>query len=237
MKNKIWCFWTGNSAMSPARSNSLQTLKNSSQCEVVLVDKSNIHDFVKKDFPLHKAYSLLSDTHKADYLRSYFMLHYGGGYSDIKPFSFNWLPYFDLLNNESIDLIGRAEIAPDHIGSNDPECKNNYYKLVSVTNFILRKNCDISNEWLSQIHRILDEKFEKLKHSPGTYHPRAVCRMQDPLGVFQPNQNMIYQHDSKDYPLRWAEICGEIFHSIQNKHTIKIFAGMPLQIFSPHQYR
>ncbi len=74
----IFTFWTGDNVMSESRARCFNLLESSTQCRVILVTKDNLSKYVKN---LHPAYQYLSETHKADYLRTYFMNHYGGGYS------------------------------------------------------------------------------------------------------------------------------------------------------------
>uniref|UniRef100_A0A6C0I4I0 Uncharacterized protein n=1 Tax=viral metagenome TaxID=1070528 RepID=A0A6C0I4I0_9ZZZZ len=82
--NIIYCFWTGDNKMSNARIECLNNLRTVSECNVLLITKDNLSNYILNDVPLHPSFNYLSETHKADYLRTYFMNFYGGGYSDIK---------------------------------------------------------------------------------------------------------------------------------------------------------
>lgn len=82
--------------MSQTRKNCLIALKERSQCEVVLVTPDNLNDYILPDHPLHESYKYLSFTHKADYLRTYFM-HFHGGYCDIKDPGADWNNTFNPL--------------------------------------------------------------------------------------------------------------------------------------------
>jgi hypothetical protein len=84
VSNNIYCFWTGDNEMSQNRLDGLHNLQTVSECEVILVTPQNLNQYILPDAPLHPGYKYLSETHKADYLRTYFMHFYGGGYSDIK---------------------------------------------------------------------------------------------------------------------------------------------------------
>ena len=64
----------------------LDSFYSNSSCDVVLVTSDNLSSWLVS--ALHPAYTYLSFTHRADYLRCYFMHHYGGSYSDIKYCSF-----------------------------------------------------------------------------------------------------------------------------------------------------
>ena len=62
----------------------------------------NIYKINVSDHPIHPQIMLpyLSGIHKADYMRSYVMYHYGGAYADIKPTTITtWKPFFDDFKN------------------------------------------------------------------------------------------------------------------------------------------
>ena len=80
----VYCFWTGTNPMSDNRKRCLQNLKNQIGVPVQLITPDNLGDYLLPAYPLHPSYQLLSETHRADYLRTYFMNFYGGGYTDIK---------------------------------------------------------------------------------------------------------------------------------------------------------
>ena len=61
--------------------------------------------FILPDHPLHPAFPYLSLVHQADYMRTYMMRYYGGGYSDIKHVHFDYQPYFDRLFNGPSDKL------------------------------------------------------------------------------------------------------------------------------------
>jgi len=84
--------------MSPQRKECLDFILANAKCEVVLVRPDNLDKYVLPDQPIHPAYQYLSETHKADYLRTYFMHFLGGGYTDIKKFEGDWNKAFDDIN-------------------------------------------------------------------------------------------------------------------------------------------
>ena len=84
LNRNIYVFWTGDNVMGPNRQRCLENLKTQSGMNVILVTKDNLSDFVLPEHPIHPAYKYLSLNHHSDYLRCYFMYHYGGVYSDIK---------------------------------------------------------------------------------------------------------------------------------------------------------
>ena len=82
--NIIFCFWTGRNEMSAGRKYCMENLRNNCGCNLKFITVDMIQDYVLPEAPFHEAFQYLSDVHKADYLRTYFMHYYGGGYSDIK---------------------------------------------------------------------------------------------------------------------------------------------------------
>ena len=123
------------------------------------------------------------------------MHFYGGGYADIKNYSKNnnWSECFKLINeNEHIEIIGQKEI----VGGSPLENLNHsghINKVIANGYFIARKNSDFTNCWYKKLTQKLDEKYEILKNNPA----------KDPLDR------------SLEYPIRWAELCGEILHQIE----------------------
>jgi hypothetical protein len=96
--------------MSPQRHECLEQLKEKYECNVILITTHNLNEYIKKEHPLHPAYEYLSETHKADYLRTYFMNFYGGGYSDIKKTTGSWKKSFEDLRNSEYWICGYKEL-------------------------------------------------------------------------------------------------------------------------------
>ena len=71
--NNIFCFWTGTNTMSHNRLGCLYNLRTQTDSNIILVTVDNLASFIKPEDPLHEAYQYLSETHKCDYLRVYFM--------------------------------------------------------------------------------------------------------------------------------------------------------------------
>lgn len=108
--NNVYIFWTGDNVIPEVRLKSIEAMKALSQSNIILVDNSNLDEFVTAS-ELHPAYEYLNLAHKADYLRCYFMHHYGGGYCDIKQINDSWVPSFELLDSKNDLLcIGYREV-------------------------------------------------------------------------------------------------------------------------------
>ena len=109
LKPRLFCFWTDDNTMSSDRRNALSSLSNTG-LEVIFVNQDNLSNWILKNAPLHTSYEYLSSVHKADYLRCYFMHHYGGAYSDVKVIEDSWLPSFEDLEKSDYLINGYREI-------------------------------------------------------------------------------------------------------------------------------
>ena len=118
------------------------TLKKTN-LNIILITPSDINNYILKNHKLHKGYKYLSLTHKADYLRCYFMRFYGGGYSDIKKTNKSWIPSIKLLNDvpfntrKNIYGIGYKEVGKHGVPTICPDIvKNNWHKLIGNCAYI-----------------------------------------------------------------------------------------------------
>jgi hypothetical protein len=208
-KEVIYCFWTGNNPLSENRKKALLSIKKNTGIDIILVSPNNLNKYIKPDYPLHDGYKYLSEVHKADYLRTYFMHHYGGGYTDIKHTNYKWKQYFNQLNNSDAYGIGYMEIKG---GSN---LNVDYKKLIGNGSYIFKPNTPLTKKWYNNLINIMDSKLELLKNNPSN-EPR------DYTGK-KLNNNMISK-----YPIAWSEILGDIFHVIIYEYTNKIIKTMPV---------
>jgi hypothetical protein len=212
----IYCFWTGKNKMSDNRKKALKSLKNNSKVNVKFITRKNLDNYILKTDPLHPAYEYLSETHKSDYLRWYFMHHYGGGYSDIKHNSFSWIPYFNqLYKNKNKWALGYQEV-PDGACSKNKEVLDNYYKIFGNGSYIFKPKTSITHEWGIKLHKLLDERLPLLKEHPSSY-PR------DHYESIIPETNK-----KSKYPLGWTEMLGCILADILYKHKEKLLLNLPL---------
>lgn len=198
MMYNIFTFWTGENPMSADRAKSLEDLRRKSGCDVVLITPKNLDDYLSE--PLHPAYEYLTLVHKSDYLRAYFMHHYGGGYSDVKASKGSWIGAFDELANSTADVLGYREVgawavAACNGGAMNLTLAENYKRLIGCCAFICRPNTDFTRDWLDGVNAALTHYEDKLEKNPG--------------GVF----------DGVNYPLGWTEIMGDIFHPLILKHN------------------
>jgi hypothetical protein len=191
--NTIFCFWTGYNEMSENRKRCLEKLKQDTECRIVLVTPENLDSYILPEHPLHEAYPYLSETHKADYLRTYFMHFYGGGYSDIKEPGGSWKKAFDDMRNSDAYINGYRESGPGDIAF--PEVAEHYNSLVGNGAYIVKPNTSFTHAWYSSMLDVLDKKIEELKRNP--------AKRTDDVPSY-----------GNGYPIEWAEILGRIFHRV-----------------------
>ena len=230
---KIYLFWTGTNLMSQDRIKCLDSIRKNSKCEVVLVTPENLPDYILAEYPLHPAFEYLSLTHRADYLRCYFMYHYGGGYSDIKMIDYNWNEYFAIFDDSTIWAVGYSEIGPEGVAlgsSNYNELCKNYFKLIGNGSYIIRKNTKLTKEWYDDVHSLLNYYYPLLKKFPAK-------SPQDILG--KKSSNRIFRKlgiGQSQYPFRWTQLLGDIFHPIIYKHTSHVNKTLP-KVNTSESYR
>jgi len=211
----IFCFWTGDNPMSETRQESVDNMEEITECNVKLITKDNLKEWELEDAPIHPAYEYLSAVHRADYLRAYFMFHYGGGYSDIKRAGGSWLKSFNLMHRRSdIWAVGYPEEDEDCIAGIDDtklykKMQKVYWRMIGNGSYICRKGTPLVNEWLEGVNKILDQKLESLRAYPAP-NPRARSD-EDPR-----------------YVLKWTEICGNVFHPLVYKYLNHVAPVLPM---------
>lgn len=197
---RIVSFWTGDNVMSATRTQCYNDLCNISGVTVLLINKNNLGEYILNDYPLHPAYEYLSLVHRSDYLRCYFMHHYGGGYSDIKSPTGSWLEAFSLLENSSKDILGYSEISHQAVATLDGklggDLKRYYLKLIGNCSYICKPYSSFTAEWYDELHKRLDSYYSELVLNPGNV-------MGDNIG----------------YPIPWTGILGDIFHPLCLKYS------------------
>jgi hypothetical protein len=186
MKNIIYCFWTGDNPITENRLKGLQSMRDKTEADVVLITADTLNEYILKDFPLHEGYKYLNPTHRSDYLRCYFMNFYGGGYSDIKPATASWINSFDKLENSPDKYaLGYMEVGGGvaYVGGELYKTLNeNRTKLIGCCSFICKPHSPFTEEWYSRLIKRMDVRYEDLK--------------------------------KRGDILEWTEIMGHIFHPL-----------------------
>ena len=202
----IYCFWTGDNEMSSTRKECLEQLKSKVGVSVKLITPQNLDGFILPKYPLHRAYKNLSCVHKADYLRCYFMHHHGGGYTDIKKHKYSWVNAFEKLNNSKLDILGYPEIRLRNTtymtldGNIRTDLKRHWRYTIGVGAFICRPYSAFTTEWYDELMVRMEYYADALEITPGI----DVCGK------------------NKGYPIRWANILGEILHPLSLKYSDKL---------------
>lgn len=222
----IWCFWTGDNDMSGQRRQCLDNMAQTTECNVVLVTKATLENFLCPGQLLHPAYQSLSETHMADYLRSYFLFHYGGGYSDIKMQTGSWISSFKSMQTDLECIgVGYREVpggVPLHLktpsGSPLSAC---WRELIGNGAYIFRPNTEFLRLWFARLHQVLDDKFGLLELHPARFP--------------QDSRGAVHDGTVSGYPLSWSEILGDIFLPICYQFRGKVMNTLPPPVF--HGYR
>jgi hypothetical protein len=242
VNNTVYCWWTGESELSDNRKRSLDSMLSCPGGNICFIDKASLSDYILDEHPLHDGYEFLSDIQKGDYLKCYFMHHYGGGYSDIKRAIKPWSEYFEKINNdENLYAIGYKEKNIDGVAcledcSLNPEkskfcrnftlsedgkawssshIRNNWKKLIGNGCFICKKNTPLTTDWWNALNEKMDGYLDMLKKNPAQW-------ARDSGGHVNPNTKKISQ-----YPIKWAVLHGHIFHPLTLKYYKNINQDLP----------
>lgn len=209
----IYIFWTGDNEITPNRLEGIRSLERVSGVEVKLITPQNLEKYIKEDDPLPEAYQYLSLNHRSDYLRSYFMYHYGGGYADIKTYFHSWVPSFEKLEQSDAYVLGYPEIGFKGAAFRDithEKLKHDLYyhwrHLVGNGAFICRPHTKMAAEWHTSVKNRLQSYTPQLKLHPA----------KDVFG------------DNEDYPVQWGAMQGEIFHPFCLKYKDKLLKDKAL---------
>ena len=198
----IYTFWTGTNEMSASRKLGIKTMRENSGIELIVITPDNLKEYILEEYPLHKAFENLSLVHKSDYLRCYFMLHYGGGYSDVKPCRKNWENAFQKLNESSKYVLGYREILggvprleeKDSLIAKD--IKKYYFKIIGVCSFIFKPYSPIAIEWMEELNIRMEKLSDKLEQNPGNIWG-----------------------NNRGYPVIWNYILSQIVHPLFLKYN------------------
>lgn len=191
----LYCMWTGDNELTPKRRKSLEALRRQNHdIELRLITPESLEDNLAPGHPLHPAYQYLSTNHRSDYLRAYFMHHYGGAYADIKPFKGNFTHLISMINETSDSWGGGApERDPNHVsaasGPLGDEQRRNFALVPYPAAFAFRPRTPLTSEWLAEVERRLNYFSDLLEARPAV----------DPFGM------------KAGYPVPWNSLHGSIF--------------------------
>jgi hypothetical protein len=201
----IYAIWLGD-PMNARRRQSLESLVRwNPNIPVRMITEKNLDDYVLSHEPLHPAYRYLSVVHKSDYIRTYLMHHYGGGYSDIKTATHGWSESFlDLEENARKWAVGYREITstytPDLPRGLGRDLKRHYRAVFGTSAFIVRPGTSFTGEWYRELLNRMNYFEEALSEMPA---------------------HNAYSADPA-YPIRWTEILGDIFQPLCLKYQDRL---------------
>lgn len=215
LERNLYAFWTENNEITPRRKNNLVELKNRCGVNFKFINYDEIKNYELPDHKFHEGYNYISATAKSDYLRTYFMHFYGGGYVDIKFCDFNWNPYFDHLDNSDKFAIGyqaleAANVAVDPLDPEGPTIQSQWQELIGAGAMICKPQTQFTQDWWNLVNMVLDKKLEELKSNPAKH--------------VRDKQGWVTQ---SGYPLRWAELGPETLFKACYKNKDKIIVGLP----------
>jgi hypothetical protein len=203
MEKRLFCFWTGLNPMPSTRFKALKSMENSG-LNVVFIDSNNIQKWILPDHPLNPAYEYLCAIHRADYLRVYFMHHYGGGYCDIKYINKSWLESYQKLIDSEKMCVGYREVSPLQVARVRswlyPFILWNWKKLLGNCAYIFKPNSAMTSLWLHRTEELLNKKYQYLKINPAI--------------IPEEYKGKLVNGKQSNYPLRWSELLGDIFHPL-----------------------
>ena len=210
--------------MSLQRKACLDSLANT-DADVKLITNESLHQYTKYE-TIHESYEYLSETHRADYLRTYFMHYMGGGYSDIKYPSNSWSDSFnEIETNEDIYCVGYREIDAGSVEPDVPQVvRDNWMKILGNGAYIFKPNTEFTFQWYSECKNLLDRSLEQLKRFPATHPRQTYCAIHG--GQKMPGY---------EYPFRWGQLLSEIFHPICYKYRNKISQNLPTPILTHYR--
>lgn len=198
--NTVWLLWMGGE-ITATRQKSIDKWRRKAT-SVQLVDLSDVHDLADTaGFTIHPCFKYLSANHKSDYLRSHLMLTVGGLYSDVKSpprmiqrslRKFLQSPSF-FAGHPELDIGGISPQSPVYV-------RENWRLLAGNTHFAFKPGTDFAAEWVHRVELKMDEHGSSLAN----------------WGQINPGRGPV-DNDSKfdDYPIRWSELQGELFHKLQ----------------------
>jgi hypothetical protein len=214
--NTIYCFWTGDNPMNNKRKSCLQHSIETSKCNIILITKNELDMYILDEHPLHPAYQYLSETHKSDYLRTYFANFYGGGYIDIKRTLGSWVESFEELKTSDKWICGYRMQGDGHV--NYEPSKPFWPLLVGVNAYICKPQTPLTQEWYKDMIAVLDSKLETLKKNPAKYTNDSTW-------------------SNSGYPMGWTEMLGDIFFRVSCKYRDQILYTLPKLILDLNDYR
>lgn len=225
----IWCFWAGGS-MNDSRALSFRMMRENIGVPVCLITPENIDQFINENSPLHPSFPYLSAVHQSDYIRTYLLHHYGGGWHDVKATKVSFKEVWEGFIDPNVYLIGKPEIEGGPAKIHDEEGRwmpDLWKELVSVVSWVGKSKTPFSKALMENIDTYLDKNLQLLKKHPGK-HPREK-RIETNNFFSKSFKKLIYRIQGRnvDYPLPWT-VFGNIFHPMNYRFRQNILKTLPV---------
>lgn len=206
----VFLCWTGDTPMSNNRKAVFEKFKSKVGLPTTLITPDNLDEWIIWD-PLHEAYQYLHETHRADYLRTYLLHFWGGGYSDVKDTTGSWVPALDALNSQQEKWIsGYPEVA----GGAAWGPGEDYHKLIGNCAYIAKPRTPFTEMWYTKMIKLLDQRLPRLKANFEKNGMASPTQQKDP-----------------EYPIVWNEMLGNIFHEVNHKYQDRCLKDVPISSF------
>lgn len=218
--NIVFCTWNGENEMSERRKFGIWSIFENIGCPVVFITNKTVRDWEVPEYPFHPGFQYLSATQKGDYLKTYLLHHYGGGYTDIKPTAVSWALMFQMLRDSDKLGLGYTEVGPHGVapigGELQRVMQEHYKEMIGCGAFIFKRKTEFTERWLDTTHAVMDANLVELIKNPAI-HP------QDHKGIWFYNLNR-----ESHYPFTWTGMCGDIFHPIVYAFRDKLIKYDPI---------
>ena len=211
---RIFAVWIGG-PIPDIRKVSLESM-SSLGLPIQLIDENNLHEWILRDHPLHRSWQYLSAIHRGDYLRSYLMHYYGGGYSDIKPPRGTWTEAFRAFEDRNVWVLGYPEfrwgVANFGVSSQPRYQPFNprwwkyrslqlrYRSLIGNGLYAMRPGSELTALWLQRVEFRLDDLADELTRNPAR--------------VPKERGGKDYGGWVSRYPVAWSALHGDILQPL-----------------------
>ena len=190
--------------MSTNRKASHESIKSIPNCKIITLDSESCKAYEVAENPFHPAFDLLSEVHRGDYMQVYLLLHYGGGYTNVKKYDdgekAKWAKAFETLRASGAQMVGYPERPVGGVAY-PPNCPR-WREATGVCAWVAKRDCIIMRRMMHDIHAFLDGKLDELKVHPPS-HARD-CK------------------EISNYPIEWNQIMGRNFHRISFDYLSEI---------------
>ena len=214
MSYKLYCFWMGE--MTEQRKYALQTLSQTG-LQVILIHPDNLQDYLVE--PLHEGYPYLSDAHKADYLRIYFMHYHGGGFADMKPISDDWTAATDAFYLDRYAWIlgyQESEYGCAIIKGNPTMTQmlqDHWYELIGNGAYVCKPRTPFTTDLYREMIQKITVHLDQLKQYPAK-EPQQVYSSQYP------------------YPFESTDLRSQLFHPLVYQYRNLVCKTLPRPPYS-----